>query len=313
MALAGRATRMAYALVGANTKRRAHHAITGYLFASPWIIGLIVFTIGPILMTFYYSLTQFDGLSAPQYVGLDNYARAFFSDDLFWPSVGRTFIYSLVTVPIGTVGSLLFAMLLNQPIRGRNTLRTVFFLPHLTPTVASAVLWIFLLHPTMGPVNAILGKLGLPQPGWLTERQWALPSIMLISLWSSLGSNRMLIFLAGLQGVPKEMLEASEIDGAGTWARFRNVTLPMISPTMLFNLVLGVIEALKVFSIVHVATRGGPSYATWFLALHIYMNAFQYYRMGYASALAWVFTLILLVLTYLQIKLSDRWVYYESQ
>jgi len=300
-------------VVGAKTRAQGRQALWGYAFVAPWVIGLAVFTVGPVLSALYLSFTEFDGLTDATWVGLANYAKAAFDDDLFWPSLGRTLYYAVVTVPLSTLGSLLFALLLNQAIPGKNLFRTVFFVPHLTPIAASAVLWTFVLHPYMGPVNMILGNLGLPEPGWLTETGWAIPSIIMISLWSSWGGNRMLIFLAGLQSVPSELVEAAEIDGANAWHRFWNVTLPMISSTMFFNLVLGVIGALKVFGLAFVATRGGPYYATWFFALHIYVQSFDYYRMGYGCALAWIFALILLILTYLQIRFSDRWVYYASR
>jgi multiple sugar transport system permease protein len=203
--------------------------------------------------------------------------------------------------------------MLNQGVKGTNTFRTVFFLPSLTPTVALALLWTWLFHPTLGPINVALGWLGIPGPGWLTSKVWAMPALIIITLWAAIGGSTMLIFLAGLQGVPQELYEAAKIDGAGSWARFRAVTLPLISPTVLFNLILGVIGALKVFTLAFVATLGGPSYATWFLALHIYRQAFEYFRMGYGSALAWIFVVILLIFTYIQMTWSRRWVYYAGE
>ncbi len=188
----------------------------------------------------------------------------------------------------------------------------MFFIPHLAPAVATAMLWKWLFHPSLGPINTALGWVGIEGPGWMTRKEWALPAIIIMNLWSGIGGNTMLIFLAALQGVPQSLLDAAAIDGAGGWARFRNVTLPMISPTILFNLVLGVIGALKVFTSAFVATSGGPSYATWFYALHIYRHSFQYYRMGYGAALAWVFVVVLLFFTYIQMTLSRRWVYYEG-
>ena len=215
-------------------------------------------------------------------------------------------------VPIGLTCSLGLALLLNQGARGTNFYRTAFFASTLTPAVALALLWTWILQPEIGPVNLALHWAGIQGPGWLADTHWALPSIILINLWGSVGGNTMLIFLAGLQGVPQELQEAASLDGAGTWARFRHVTLPMISPTMFFALVLGVIGALKVFTTAFVATAGGPAYATWFFALHIYQQAFSFFKMGYASALAWLFVVVLLAFTYLQITLSRRWVYYAG-
>ena len=178
--------------------------------------------------------------------------------------------------------------------------------------MALALLWTWLFHPSVGPINVALASIGIEGPGWLADKDWALTALVIISLWAVVGGSQMLIFLAGLQGVPQEYYEAAEIDGAGAWARFWAVTLPLITPTLFFNLVLGIIGALKVFTLAFVATLGGPSYATWFYALHIYRQAFEYFRMGYGSALAWIFVVILLVFTLVQLWLSKRWVYYAG-
>lgn len=305
-------TRLALRVVGAGTKHQATKALWGYLFATPWIIGLLVFVIGPMFYTMGLSFSDYNGLSAPNYVGISNYIKAVSSDELFWPALFKTFYYAIFVVPLGIIGSLLFAMVLNQKIPYVNVFRTIFFLPHLTPTVATAVLWLYILHPRMGPVNLILERLGVPGPGWLQDSDWAIPSLIIISLWSSWGGNRMLIFLAGLQGVAVELIEAAEIDGANAWNRFWRITIPMMTPTIFFNLVLGIIGSLKVFGLAFVATRGGPYYATWFIAVHIYQQAFKYFRMGYGSALAWIFAVILLFFTYIQVSSSRRWVYYAG-
>lgn len=306
-------TRLLARIVGASSALRLAEALWAYVFLLPWIIGLLVFWAGPILASLVFSFTRYDVLSPPAFIGLANYRDALFADELVWPSLGRTFSFSLAVIPIGMVGSLLLAMLLNRGLNGTNTYRTLFFLPSLTPAVATALLWQWVLHPTIGPVNTALGVVGIRGPGWLTSADWALPALVIMSLWNSIGSNRMLIFLAALQGVPEQLLEAAQIDGAGTWAKFRHVTLPMISPSILFNLVMGVIGALQVFVSAFVTTQGGPSYATWFFALHIYNQAFKYFRMGYGSALAWMFVVILLLFTWLQMNYSRRWVYYETE
>lgn len=297
-------------LVGARSPLEKHQALWGYLFLLPWLLGLLIFTIGPILASAYFSLMEYDVLSPPKFIGLDNYVRAFTADKQFWPSLWRTLDYSLQVVPIGIVVSLLLAMLLNQGYKGTSFFRTMFFLPSLTPAVALALVWTWLLHPQLGPLNIALGWMHIQGPGWLTDKLWALRSLVLMALWAGVGGNQMLIFLAGLQGVPRELMEAAEIDGAGPLSRFRHVTIPMISPTLLFNLILGIIGALKVFTLAFVATNGGPSFSTWFYALHIYNQAFNYFRMGYASALAWIFVIILMAFTYVQLHLSRRWVYY---
>lgn len=300
-------------LVGAKTKFQIQRALWGYLFATPWILGLIIFWGGPILASFYYSFTNKEVIGTTRWLGLANYSRAFFSDDLFWPSLGRTFVFSFAYVPITIFGALLLATILNQKLKGTNIYRSIFFIPHLVPAVALAVVWIYLLQPRLGPINQILRNLGVAEPPtWLANRDSALYSVILINVWAAMGGNTMLIFLAGLQGVPKELYEAAEIDGAGAWYKWRHITLPLLTPTIFFNLVLAVIGALKVFTTAWVATQGGPSYATWFFALHIYTEAFQYFRLGYGSALAWVLAVILMFFTFIQVSYSRRWVHYEG-
>lgn len=300
-------------LVGAKTKFQIKRALWGYLFALPWILGLIIFWGGPILASLYYSFTNKEVIGNTRWLGLANYSRAFFSDDLFWTSLVRTFIFSFAYVPITIFGALLLATLLNQKLKGTNVYRSIFFIPHLIPAVALAVVWIYLLQPKLGPVNQVLRSIGVTEPPtWLAGQNSALYSVILINVWAAMGGNTMLIFLAGLQGVPKELYEAADIDGAGPLYKWRHVTLPLLTPTIFFNLVLAVIGALKVFTTAWVATQGGPSYATWFFALHIYTEAFQYFRLGYGSALAWVLAVILMFFTFIQVSYSRRWVHYEG-
>jgi len=304
---------------------RIREATWGIIFVSPWILGLIIFTVGPILASLYFSFTEYDILGTPKYIGVENYVTALdlgkvlpaFShikgDRLTGRAIGNTLIYAGVIVPIGTIGSLLLAILLNQGLRGTYIFRTVFFLPHLIPSIASVYLWKFLMHPRIGLINSMLASVGIQGPGWLTDPKSAMASVIIIGLWSSIGGNRMLIFLAGLQGVPQELYEAAELDGAGSWHRFWHVTFPMISPTVLFNVILGVIGALGVFTVAFAGTKGGPSYATWFYALHIYRQAFEYFRMGYGSALAWIYAVGLLIFTWLQFRASRSWVFYAGE
>jgi multiple sugar transport system permease protein len=295
-----------------RSRIRAREVLWGYVFAIPWLVGLAIFVVGPMLASLVLSFTKYDVITPPQPIGLANYVEALSKDDLFWSSLQRTFEYAVIVVPVGLAGSLVLALVLNQGFSGTNLYRTLYFLPSLTPAVAAGILWQWLFDPSVGPINFVVGSLGLPKPGWLASPAWALPAVMLISLWGFWGGNNMVIFLAGLQGVPAELHDAASVDGAGRWSRFRHVTLPMISPTIFFTLVLGIIGALKVFAIAYVATQGGPAYATWFFALHIYRSAFGYFQMGYASALAWLFALILLVLTLIQVRLASRWVYYAG-
>ncbi len=282
------------------------------LFLSPWILGFTLFIAIPMLSSLYFSFTEYNVVRPPEFIGLGNYIEALTKDRLFWPSLCRTIYYAGVVVPVSLIGSLILAILLNQKVTGTNLFRTIFFLPHLTPAVAMTLLWSWLLNSEMGLVNYLLSGVGIKGPAWLGSKEWAIPALIIMALWAGIGGNRMMIFLAGLQDVPQELYDAAHVDGAGSWQRFRNVTLPMLSPTIFFNLVLGIIGALKMFTSAYVATRGGPGYATHFFSLHIYINAFQQFYMGYASALAWLFFLLMLAFTYLQFHASRRWVYYAG-
>jgi multiple sugar transport system permease protein len=288
-------------------------ALEGYLFALPWAIGFVLFIAGPMLASLFLSFTRYDIARPPSFIGPQNYVRALTSDPLFWPSMARTFYYALIMIPLAITASLLLALLLNRRLPGTNILRTVYFLPHLTPIVATAVLWKWIFQPEVGLINYALWSVGIEGPGWLGSVEWAIPALIIMALWSAAGGNTMMIFLAGLQGISQELYEAASIDGAGAWARFRHVTLPALSPTIFFNLVLGVIGALKVFTSAFVTTEGGPAYATWFYALHIYQQAFRNFQMGYASALAWIFFILILAITLIQVRTSRRWVYYEGE
>jgi multiple sugar transport system permease protein len=286
----------------------------GWLFASPWIIGFFLFTAGPMVASFFLGFTEYSIANPPRWVGLDNYRRAMLgTDPQFWPSLGRTFLYALTVVPLGLIGSLLIALLLNQRLRGTAVFRTLFFLPSLVPIVASAVLWQWLLQPEFGAINWLLSLIGVQGPLWMADSRWAMPSLMVIALWGAIGGSTMVIFLAGLQGVPTEMHDAASIDGAGSVQRFFRITLPLITPTIFFNLIIGLIGALKVFEVAFVATKGGPNYATWFFILHLYQTAFQNVEMGYASALAGVFFVVVVILTLINVGLSRKWVYYEGE
>ena len=291
---------------------RRREALEGILYVSPWIIGFIVFVAGPLLASAVLSFTKYNVLRPPTFIGLNNYIFAFTKDDLFLPSIMRTFYYAVLLVPIAMAGSLIVAILLNQKLMATTVWRTMFFLPTLTPLVATALLWRWMLNPDVGLVNYLLSKVGIQGPGWLNSIEWAIPALVMMGLWASVGGSRMIIFLAGLQDVPVELLEAAEIDGAGTWAKFINITLPMITPTVFFNLVLGIIFALRTFEVAFVSTAGGPARATWFISLHIYQNAFVSFDMGYASALSWLLFMLLFVITFLQFRLSGRWVFYSG-
>lgn len=289
-------------------------AVVAYVLLLPWILGFIGFVAGPILASLYLSLTTYNIAQPPQFVGLSNFVQAFTQDPLFWGSLEKTFIYAIVVVPTGVGGALLVAVLLNQGLRLTSLYRALFFLPHLTPFVAAVFIWEWLLDPTFGFINNLIFAISHAQgPGWFSSPDWAMPALILIAFWAIIGGDMMLIFLAGLQGVPTELYEVASLDGAGRWRRFWNITLPMISPTLFFNSILAIIGALQTFTTAFVATQGGPSYATYFYALHIYNTAFSYTEMGYASALAWIFFVILIVFTYIQFRASKSWVYYAGE
>jgi multiple sugar transport system permease protein len=263
------------------------------------------------LASLYFSFTEYAVITPPKSVGLANYVEMFTQDRQFWSSIRRTFYYAGLTVPLGILGSLSVAILLNQKVKGLGVYRTLFFMPSLVPIVASTVLWIWLLNADFGIVNQILRSIGISNPpGWFSSRKWAIPALVLMSLWQSVGGTRMIIFLAGLQGIPDSLYDAAFVDGANAWQRIRHVTLPLLTPTIFFNLILGIIGALQVFTAAFVATQGGPGFATWFYGLHLYKEAFDYWNMGYASALAWFFALVIVSLTVIQQRLSERWVFY---
>lgn len=293
---------------------RRRQVIEAYLYTAPWLIGFIVLTLVPVALSLYYSFTSYDVISPQRWVGLQNYVHAFTKDSQFWPSLAKTFYYAGVTVPIGVIGSLLLAVFLNVRVKGTALFRTLFFMPSLVPVVASTVLWLWLFDPDWGPVNNVLRSVfDITPPRWFQDPTWAIPGLITLALWTSLGGTRMIIFLAGLQGVPEELYDAASMDGAGWWARLRSVTLPLLTPTIYFNLILGIIGSLQVFASAFVATQGGPAYATTFYSLLVYNNAFQYFNMGYAAALAWLFAVLIILLTLLQVRFSRSWVYYGGE
>ncbi|MBI5670086.1 MAG: sugar ABC transporter permease [Chloroflexi bacterium] len=293
---------------GSSLARR--EALSFYILILPWLVGFLVFLAYPMLRSLYLSFTSYDLLSPPVWVGFRNFERIF-SDANFWQSVKVTFLYALGSVPGGTIIALALAMVLSQKLRGVNIWRTIFFIPSILSSIAVAVLWLFIFRPEGGLLNMVLGVFGIQGPDWLLSEQWALPALILMSWWSVGG--QIVIYLAGLKGIPEVLYEAAEIDGANDLAKFRFVTLPMLSPTIFFNVVLAIIGALQVFDAGYVMTRGGPNDATLFYMLNLYERAFQMAQMGYASALAWILFVIIMVITLLVIRSSAAWVYYEAE
>ena len=286
----------------------------GLLFAAPWLAGLAVFIVYPILASLYYSFCSYDAIRPPRWVGLRNYQQMFFDDPLFWKALGNTMYMVAVGLPVGLVAGLAVALLLNQKVRGIAAYRTLYFLPSITPVVATSVLWLWLLNPEIGLVNTVLGKFGVAHPPlWLQDPGWSKPALILMGLWGVGGS--MVIYLAGLQDIPEALYEAARLDGAGTLAQFRHVTLPMLSPVILFNLIMGLIGTFQYFTQVYVVTggTGGPEDSTLFFALHLFNRAFTDFRMGYASAMAWVLFVITMIAALLIFRSSARWVYYGGE
>lgn len=283
-------------------------AIDGYLFISPWIVGFLIFTLGPLIASILLSFTKWDIFSAPEFVGVANYTKLF-ADPLFNKSLYNTFYYAIFSIPLGMAGGLFLAILLNQKVKGLPIFRTLFYLPSVTSGVAVALLWKWIFNPEFGIANLILNLFGLPSLQWLSSPRWAMPALIIMSLWGVGGG--MLIYLAGLQGIPQQLYEAAELDGACWWSCFVKVTLPMLSPTLFFQLIMGIIGSFQVFTQVYVMTQGGPANATLVYVLYLYQNAFQWWKMGYASALAWVLFAIVMIFTLIQFKLAPRWVHYD--
>jgi len=285
-------------------------SLNAWIFVFPWILGFFLFTGGPILASLVISFTHWDIVNPPQWAGFANY-EMMFSDPLFFQSLKVTTIYALVAVPLQIVVGLFIAILLNTKIRLIGLYRTLFYLPAVLPIVSVAVMWRWLLSRDCGLVNWFLSLFGVYGPGWLSEPEWALPALILMSLWG-VGAG-MLIYLAGLQGIPTDLYEAAKVDGAGRWAQFLYVTLPMLSPVILFQLVVGLIAAFQVFAQPFIMTQGGPQNATLFYLLHLFRNAFEFFRMGYASALSWVLFMYIAILTLLIFRFSAAWVFYEGE
>ena len=290
---------------------RQHEERIALLFLSPWLIGFLVFTAFPIVASMFLSLTDYPILKSPEFVGLRNYSYMLTGDPLFWQSLKVTTIYTVAIVPLQLVTAYALAILLNQTVQGLSVFRTIFFIPAVTPTVATALMWMWVFHPEIGLANSALAAIGVEGPKWLASTEWALPTFIIISLWGIGGG--MVIYLAGLQSVPTSLYEAAELDGAGAWARFIHVTLPITSPVILFVTVTSMIGSFQVFTAAFVMTDGGPVNSTLFFVLHLYNYGWRFLQMGYASALAWVLFVIILGLTLTLLRLSGRLIYYEAE
>lgn len=295
----------------AMTRRQRHDLLAGLGFGAPILLGFLLFSIMPMLISLYYSFTNLELVNKPELIGLANY-RALFSgsDPYFYRSLSVTLYYCALAIPMNIVFAFAMAMLLNQSVRGRSIFRTIFYLPSIVPAVASSMIWIFLMDPSLGALNNLLSLVGLPTCRWIFAETSVIPSLALMSNWS-VGAT-MIIFLAGLQDVPRQLYESAEIDGAGFFIKLFHITIPMMSPTIFYNLIMCIIGGMQSFTQAYVMTGGGPNNASLFYAYYLYRQAFAFSKMGSASAIAWVLFALIALLTLLAFRSAKRWVYYEG-
>lgn len=291
--------------------------LEGYLFISPWIVGMVLFALGPILASFGLAFTRWNLFTEPEYVGWGNFQKLA-HDPLFYKSVFNTIYYTIFAVPLGLVLALGLAMLVNHRLRGVDFFRTAFFLPNVVAGIAMLLLWKWLFDPNFGLINlfldwtglmAVFEWIGIGRPQWISSRAGAMPGMIFMSIWGLGGS--MMIFLAGLQNIPRELIEAAELDGAGPWKRFRYVTVPLLTPTIFFLMMVGVIASLQIFNQAYVMTQGGPAHATLFYVLYLFQTAFERFQMGYACAMALVLFIITLIVSLIQLAMGKKWVHYQ--
>ena len=291
------------------TPARAFRLLEPYLYVLPTILGLLLFSAGAVAVSFFMSFTQWDVISSPEWVWLDNYVNLWHSD-LFWEVFGNTLYFILLAVPLSLVFSLALALVANTGLRGITFFRTAYFLPVVSSMIAVALVWSWIFNPEYGLLNYLLRLLfGVRGPAWLDSTAWALPAMVIVTVWKGLGYS-MVIFLAGLQNIPQDLYHAATIDGAGVWKRFRHITLPMLSPTTFFVLVITLINSFQVFEQTYVLTKGGPANSTLTMSYYIYQNAFQFFQMGKAAALSYVLFAVIFGVTLMQFRIQKRWVFY---
>ena len=290
--------------------RTAKNWLNVLLFLSPSVIGFLVFLLLPSLASTVLSLTEWSVVSPPSFVGLANYITLVSEDPIFWLSLRLTFYYAALSIPLSIVGSLVLALAVNQPLRGIAVFRVIYFIPVVSSMVAVAMIWRWLYAMDYGLINLGLMRLGLEQVPWLSSGRFVIPAVVLMSVWKGLGYG-MVIYLAGLQGIPAHLYDAAKIDGAGRWQSFWNVTLPLLSPTHFFMLVTSVIGSFQVFDSIYLMTQGGPGNSSRVYSFYLYQQAFSYQHMGYASAMAWILFLIIFVITLIQVRYMQRGVTYE--
>ncbi len=292
----------------ALTKGEKHNLMVGLLFVSPWLIGFFLWTVYPVLSSIYYSFFRYDLITEPIFLGFGNYIEIFTDDPRFWKVVGNTLFYVGLSVPLGVISAFLIANLLNAKIAGRSFFRAIFYIPAIVPAICVAMVWLFIYNIQYGVINSALKSLELPVVPFLSNPDLAKPSLIVIHIWAQ--GTAVVIFLASLQDVPRSLYEAATVDGANAWDKFRNITIPMTSPIILYTTVLGIIGGFQTFLLPYLLTNGGPAASTEFYAMHLYRNAFQFFRMGKATALAWIMFLVVAFLTIILFKTSGRWVFY---
>jgi multiple sugar transport system permease protein len=296
---------------------RRKEALWFYLLVLPWVIGFVVLTLGPMIYSFVLSLTNWDLFTPPKFVGLGNYIRLFTKDRVFWKTVSNTLYYAFLSVPLSMFFSLFIAYFLNRPIKGTSLYRTLYYIPATVPAVASALLFKWLLAPDAGMINRFLALFGLNGPAWLLEPAWVKPALILMSLWT-VGANITLL-MAGMKSIPSEFYEAAELDGATPAVQYFRITLPLLTPVIFFNVIISLIGALQIFTQIYImtgsggTTMGGPNNSSMMIVPYLFNNGFRFYKMGYASAIAWILFVLVMILTLLVFRSSSAWVYYESE
>jgi ABC-type sugar transport system permease subunit len=302
---------MATTTLASSPRRRLWPAVRGWLFIGPVVLGTLVFNILPLAPTLILSFMDWNGLGAPQWTGVSNYVRALTGqDDVFYISLRNTIAFTIAFVPLAMLLGLALALLVNERLRGITVFRALFYLPVITSVVAVGIVWRWIFNSQFGVLNWALSLIGIDGPRWLGDPRWAMTSIIIVSMWHAMGYN-MVILLAGLQGIPQELTDAASIDGAGAWARFRSVTLPLLTPTIFFLLVISIIGSFQVFGLIFAMTGGGPGTATYVYVYHLYKEAFGLQRMGYGAALSWMLFVAIALITWFQWRTSKRWVHYQ--
>ena len=281
----------------------------GFLYIAPLILGIAAFQLFPIIVSVYMSFTQWDGIAPPEFVGVGNYTEMFTGDPLFIETLRNTIIFTLLAIPLTTVLGFFLALLCNRKLRGISLLRAAYFAPYITNVVAIGYIWYWIYNPERGLINGLLSGIGIDGPAWLSSSTWALPAVVIVSVWQGAGYP-MVIFLAGLQAIPKDLYEAAEIDGASWWNQVRRITLPLLTPSLFFVLVTQFITSFQVFGVIYIMTQGGPGHSTSVYIYYLYQTAFSFGKLGYASAMAWVLFVILAIVTYVQWRMQKRWVFY---